>query len=199
MTVILLVAPLAFLVGIGGFDYWGKWMIGAPTEPEDHSGHGARSWRDYFRVNTDHKVIGIQYTVTALLLPVVAGGARRGDARRAGAAGPAGRRLEHLQRPLLGPRRADDLPGRDPDLRGARELRDPADDRRAGHGVPAPERAQLLAAAGRGRDDDRELPRPRRRRLQHRLDRLRAAYRPTRRSASSSSRSACSSRARRRS
>ena len=23
--------------------------------------HGAYSWRDYFKVNTDHKVIGIQY------------------------------------------------------------------------------------------------------------------------------------------
>jgi cytochrome c oxidase subunit I len=74
VTVILIVAPLAFLVGIGGFDYWGKWMIGAPTEPEDHSGHGARSWRDYFRVNTDHKVIGIQYTVTAFFFFLVAGG-----------------------------------------------------------------------------------------------------------------------------
>ena len=41
---------------------------------EDHSGHGARSWRDYFRVNTDHKVIGIQYTVTAFFFFLVAGG-----------------------------------------------------------------------------------------------------------------------------
>jgi cytochrome c oxidase subunit I len=74
VTVILIAAPLFFLVGIGGFDYWGKWMIGAPTEPEDHSGHGARSWRDYFRVNTDHKVIGVQYTVTAFFFFLVAGG-----------------------------------------------------------------------------------------------------------------------------
>jgi cytochrome c oxidase subunit I len=73
VTVILLAAPLAFLVGIGGFDYWGRWMIGSPTRPEDHSDHGARSWRDYFRVNTDHKVIGIQYTVTALFFFFVGG------------------------------------------------------------------------------------------------------------------------------
>src|SRR5215213_4540404 len=52
VTVILIAAPLAFLVGIGGFDYWFRWCIGAPTAPEDHSDHGARSWRDYFRVNT---------------------------------------------------------------------------------------------------------------------------------------------------
>jgi cytochrome c oxidase subunit 1 len=73
VTVILIASPLFFLVGIGGFDYWGKWMIGAPTEPEDHSSHGATSWKDYFRVNTDHKVIGIQYTVTALFFLLVGG------------------------------------------------------------------------------------------------------------------------------
>src|SRR5205085_11093856 len=46
---------------------------GAPTQPEDHSGHGARSWRDYFRINTDHKVIGIQYLVTTIFFFVIAG------------------------------------------------------------------------------------------------------------------------------
>src|ERR1700752_3116542 len=65
ITVILIVTPLSFLVGIGGFDHWGRYMIGAPTKPDDHSDHGARSWKNYFRVNTDHKVIGVQYTVTA--------------------------------------------------------------------------------------------------------------------------------------
>ena len=104
-------------------------------------------------------------------------GAGRDHPGRAGAARAADRRPEHLQRPVLGPRGADDLPGRHPDLRGTRELRAAADDRRARHGVPAPERAQLLAAAGGGRDDDRELPGAGRRRLQHRLDGLRAAVR----------------------
>jgi cytochrome c oxidase subunit 1 len=72
-TVILIFAPLGFLVGIGGFDYWARYMVGSPTRPEDHSDHGARSWRDYFRVNTDHKVIGIQYTVTALVFLLIGG------------------------------------------------------------------------------------------------------------------------------
>jgi hypothetical protein len=31
------------------------------------------SWKDYFRVNTDHKVIGVQYTVTALFFLLVGG------------------------------------------------------------------------------------------------------------------------------
>src|SRR5438045_5187923 len=74
VTVSLIAMPLAFLVGIGCFDYWFRWASGAPTVPEDHSGHGARRWQDYFRVNTDHKVIGIQYIVTTFFF-FVAGGA----------------------------------------------------------------------------------------------------------------------------
>src|ERR1700716_2056533 len=73
LTVSLIAAPLAFLVGIGGFDYWFYWAIGRPTRPEDHSGHGARTWKDYFRINTDHKVIGVQYTVTSFFFLLVGG------------------------------------------------------------------------------------------------------------------------------
>src|ERR671921_367222 len=69
----LIAAPFGYLIGIGCFDYWFRWAAGAPTVPEDHSGHGATSWRDYFRVNTDHKVIGIQYIVTTFFF-FVAGG-----------------------------------------------------------------------------------------------------------------------------
>jgi cytochrome c oxidase subunit I len=73
LTVSLIVAPLLFLVGIGGFDYWFYWAAGRPTRPEDHSGHGAHGWKDYFRVNTDHKVIGVQYTVTSFFFLLVGG------------------------------------------------------------------------------------------------------------------------------
>src|SRR3954464_2355847 len=69
----LLVAPLFALVGLGAFDYWFYWAAGKPTRPEDHSGHGATSWRDYFRVNTDHKVIGIQYVVTSFFFMLLGG------------------------------------------------------------------------------------------------------------------------------
>jgi cytochrome c oxidase subunit 1 len=65
--------PIGFLAGIGAFDYWVRYAIGAPTIPEDHSGHGAYSWKDYFRVNTDHKVIGIQYVTTTIFF-FLAGG-----------------------------------------------------------------------------------------------------------------------------
>ncbi|MEA2228367.1 MAG: cytochrome c oxidase subunit, partial [Solirubrobacteraceae bacterium] len=73
LTVALLATPFFFLVGMGAFDYWFDWAAGRPTVPEDHSGHGAKSWKDYFRVNTDHKVIGIQYTVTSFFFLFVGG------------------------------------------------------------------------------------------------------------------------------
>jgi len=73
VNVELVTIPLGFLVGIGGFDYWARYAIGSPTQPEDHSGHGARSWRDYFRINTDHKVIGIQYVVTTIIFFCIGG------------------------------------------------------------------------------------------------------------------------------
>ena len=69
----LTAAPVGFLAGIGAFDYWVRYAIGSPTKPEDHSGHGAYSWKDYFRVNTDHKVIGMQYLATTIFF-FLAGG-----------------------------------------------------------------------------------------------------------------------------
>jgi len=69
----LVAAPLGFLAGLGAFDYWVAWALGQPTKPEDHSGHGARNWTDYFRINTDHKVIGIQYVTTTIFF-FLAGG-----------------------------------------------------------------------------------------------------------------------------
>jgi cytochrome c oxidase subunit I len=73
ITVWTVLVPISFLAALGGFDYWAYWISGRPTRPEDHSGHGARRWQDYFRINTDHKVIGIQYLVTTLFF-FVAGG-----------------------------------------------------------------------------------------------------------------------------
>jgi cytochrome c oxidase subunit 1 len=68
-----LTAPLGFIAGIGCFDYWLRWAVGAATAPEDHSQHGAGSWRDYFKFNTDHKVIGIQYIVTTFVFFFIGG------------------------------------------------------------------------------------------------------------------------------
>jgi len=71
--IIMLAAPLFFLVGLGAFDYWFYWAAGKRTRAEDHSSHGAHSWKDYFRINTDHKVIGIQYTVHSFVFLFIGG------------------------------------------------------------------------------------------------------------------------------
>jgi cytochrome c oxidase subunit I len=69
----MVTAPIGFLLGLGAFDYWLYWISGRPTLPEDHSSHGATSWKDYFRINTDHKVIGVQYTCTTFFFFAVGG------------------------------------------------------------------------------------------------------------------------------
>jgi len=73
VVAILIAAPVGFLAGLGAFDYWVHYALGRPTLPEDHSGHGARSWKDYFRINTDHKVIGVQYVSTTIIFFLIAG------------------------------------------------------------------------------------------------------------------------------
>ena len=73
VVAILTAAPIGFLAGLGAFDYWLYWALGKTTRAEDHSGHGARSWKDYFRVNTDHKVIGVQYVSTTIVFFLIAG------------------------------------------------------------------------------------------------------------------------------
>ena len=73
VVVPLITAPFGFLIGLGAFDYWFRWAAGKPTVAEDHSGHGATRWQDYFKFNTDHKVIGIQYIVTTTFFFFVGG------------------------------------------------------------------------------------------------------------------------------
>ena len=62
-TVATMMAGFGFLTGIGCFDWWLKYAFGGKVDYDDHSFHGASSWKAYFRVNTDHKVIGTQYVV----------------------------------------------------------------------------------------------------------------------------------------
>ncbi|MEW5829373.1 MAG: cbb3-type cytochrome c oxidase subunit I [Chloroflexota bacterium] len=60
-----LVGTLAFLAGNGVASDWAKWARGIPTHDhhEDPSG-----WEKFINVSLDHKVIGIQYTLTALIV-----------------------------------------------------------------------------------------------------------------------------------
>ena len=66
-------AGLGFIIGIGCFDWWWDYLRGRKVDYEDHSLHGARSIGDYFRPNTDHKVIGIQYLVLTFGMFIVGG------------------------------------------------------------------------------------------------------------------------------
>ena len=70
-----LLALLGFLIGIGAFRFWLAWAMGRDADTADeHATHGtAGDWGRYFRFTTDHKVIGVQYLVSAFLLFFTAG------------------------------------------------------------------------------------------------------------------------------
>ena len=64
------VGVISFLFGVGVVSDWMQWARGidTPEHHEDEPGGGK-----YFDVSLDHKVIGIQYTVTALVLIAIGG------------------------------------------------------------------------------------------------------------------------------
>ena len=66
-----LIGALGFMLGVGALSDWLKWAWGIDT-PEHH-GHDPRGWEKYFSVSLDHKVIGIQYGITSVLLFITAG------------------------------------------------------------------------------------------------------------------------------
>jgi cytochrome c oxidase subunit 1 len=65
-----LMGVFGFIGGSGIVSDWFKWARGEET-PEHHE--DPDGWEKYFNVSLDHKVIGIQYTVTSLFLLVVGG------------------------------------------------------------------------------------------------------------------------------
>jgi cytochrome c oxidase subunit 1 len=64
------VGVLSFFAGSGVLRDWFKWAKGEET-PEHHE--DPDGWEKYINVSLDHKVIGIQYTLTSLLLLVIGG------------------------------------------------------------------------------------------------------------------------------
>lgn len=64
------VGVVSFLFGVGVMHDWVQWARGIDT-PEHHEDEPG--WGKYFDVSLDHKVIGIQYTITALVLIVIGG------------------------------------------------------------------------------------------------------------------------------
>ncbi len=68
-----LMGTVGFLTGVGAFRDWWQWLRGAEAGDPPHEGPEGPQWVRYFNFDPDHKVIGIQYTVTALVLFVTAG------------------------------------------------------------------------------------------------------------------------------
>ncbi|MEX1018827.1 MAG: cbb3-type cytochrome c oxidase subunit I [Litorilinea sp.] len=67
-------SALGFLAGVGSMTDWFKWMRGIET-PLVHGPPADRpAWTRYFGVDYNHKVIGIQYGVTSLIMLMIGGG-----------------------------------------------------------------------------------------------------------------------------
>jgi cytochrome c oxidase subunit I len=65
-----LVGDVSFVFGVGVMRDWVNWARGIDT-PDHHEDEPG--WEKYFGVSLDHKVIGIQYTMTALVLIGIGG------------------------------------------------------------------------------------------------------------------------------
>jgi cytochrome c oxidase subunit I len=59
---------MGFMIGIGAFSDWFKWAKGEPTSDDHDWPVDKPRWLRFFSFNLDHKVIGIQYFVTAVAL-----------------------------------------------------------------------------------------------------------------------------------
>lgn len=68
----ILVGVVAYLFGLGAFGPWLAWALGKEVDEHEHQ-EAHLTWRSYLSFNPNHKVIGIQYTVTALAILLVAG------------------------------------------------------------------------------------------------------------------------------
>jgi len=68
-----IIGVLAFLVGVGAFTDWWGWAQGQEAGEPHHPDSDIPHWTRYFSFDTNHKVIGVQYSMTALLIMLVAG------------------------------------------------------------------------------------------------------------------------------
>jgi cytochrome c oxidase subunit I len=64
LTVGIFTGVITYLITVGVFSYWARWAIGAEPRPE---GPPKRGWERYFNVDTNHKVIGVQYITMGLI------------------------------------------------------------------------------------------------------------------------------------
>ena len=64
---------VAFLVGAGSFKDWFKWARGEVTPMHHGPPEGKPAWTRYLGVDYNHRVIGVQYLVTAILMLLIGG------------------------------------------------------------------------------------------------------------------------------
>ncbi len=68
-----LLGGVTFMIGVGVMDDWFKWMKGEDAPMHHGAPKDKPAWTRYFGVDFNHKIIGVQYTVTGILLVLVAG------------------------------------------------------------------------------------------------------------------------------
>ena len=68
-----LVGVVAFMFGTGVLNDWIKWTKGEETPEPPHDSDGLKGLAKYLHVSYDHKVIGIQYGITSVMVLLVAG------------------------------------------------------------------------------------------------------------------------------
>ncbi len=62
------IALVGWIAGVGGWRYWARGWFGLSEAPYETAG-----WRRYLDFNVDHKVIGIQYIVTFIVVFLLSG------------------------------------------------------------------------------------------------------------------------------
>src|SRR3989304_7239738 len=68
-----LVGVAAFMFGTGVLNDWIKWAKGEETPESTPDSGGLKGLAKYLHVSYDHKVIGIQYGITSVMVLLVAG------------------------------------------------------------------------------------------------------------------------------
>ncbi len=67
------IGGLSFLIGVGAFSDWAKWWVGIHTPFVHGPPKDKPAWTRYFSVDYNHKVIGVQYGITGLLMIMIGG------------------------------------------------------------------------------------------------------------------------------
>ena len=67
------VGVFAFLIGAGAFSDWAKMAFGEDVPEHIETDPNQPGWAKYFHISYDHKIIGIQYGVTSIVLLALAG------------------------------------------------------------------------------------------------------------------------------